>query len=74
MFLASLMLSYFVSLWFITLAFLYAFNYFRLYQIARLTEIRDKIDFTTDYGKMIIKSCNKKINFLNYGVLWKKHR
>lgn len=74
MFSVSLTLSYFVSSWFLILAFLYAFNYLRLFQIARLSEIRDRADLTTEWGKVLIKGCNKKIDLLNYGVFWKKYR
>lgn len=61
------------SWWFLLIVFWYAFNTLRVYQIGKLKQIRDSADFTTEWGKALIKACNERINLLNFGSFRTKY-
>lgn len=58
-------LSFTLSYWYLTLAFWFAFNTFRLYEIRRLRRIRDEINIFTEQGRLVVKGINKKIDMWN---------
>lgn len=58
-------ISFTISFWYLILAFWFAFNWFRLYEIRRLRKMRDEINIFTEQGRLVVKGINKKIDMWN---------
>lgn len=54
----------------IILVFFIVIEVARRIAIRYYERLRDKQDFTTEWGKTLIEACNEKINLLRYFELW----
>jgi len=61
-----------ISAWFWLPVLWYLFNIFRLYEINRLRKIRDKVNIRGDYGKLVVRGINRKIDMWN-GIISKRN-
>ena len=61
-----------ITAWFWLPVFWYVFNIFRLYEINRLRKIRDKVNIRGDYGKLVVRGINRKIDMWN-GIITKRN-